>query len=85
MLLVDDTWTSGTSMQSAAAALTRAGAASVTGLCVTRWLSRITATAFDPFSCIAYARVCVSARARLWQAILSAARAGKLNPDWREA
>ncbi|WP_255564786.1 phosphoribosyltransferase family protein [Candidatus Mycobacterium methanotrophicum] len=69
VLLVDDTWTSGTSMQSAAAALKRAGAASITGLCVTRWLSwswiehvpllqRVTATAFDPFSCIAYARVC---------------------------
>lgn len=69
VLLVDDTWTSGTSMQSAAAALLRAGAASVTGLCVARWLSwnwsehlallrQVTAAPFDPFSCIAYARVC---------------------------
>ncbi len=39
VLLVDDTWTSGASIQSAAAALKLAGAASVTGLCVARWLS----------------------------------------------
>lgn len=39
VLLVDDTWTSGASIQSAAAAIKAAGAASVTGLVVDRWLS----------------------------------------------
>lgn len=69
VLLVDDTWTSGTSVQSAAAALKAAGAASVTGLCVARWLSwnvpshipllkKVTAAPFDPFRCIAFDRVC---------------------------
>lgn len=70
VLLIDDTWTSGTSMQSAAAALKAAGAASVTGLCVARWLSwnwsdqvpllqRVTASAFNPFTCIAHYRICI--------------------------
>lgn len=69
VLLVDDTWTGGTSMQSAAAALKLAGAVSVTGLCVARWLSwrwdphvplleKVTAKPFDPFRCIAYDRIC---------------------------
>lgn len=39
VLVVDDTWTSGSSIQSAAAVVKLAGAASVTGLCVARWLS----------------------------------------------
>jgi hypothetical protein len=69
VLLVDDTWTSGTSLQSTAAALKAAGAASVTGLCVARWLSwewsphvpfleRVTAEPFEPFSCIAGTHEC---------------------------
>jgi len=69
VLLVDDTWTTGTSLQSAAAALKAAGASSVTGLCVARWLSwkwepeaslleKVTVSAFDPFSCIAGTYVC---------------------------
>lgn len=69
VLLVDDTWVSGTSMQSAAAALKTAGAETITGLCVARWLSwdwpahvpllqHVAAAAFDPFSCIAYAGAC---------------------------
>jgi len=64
VLLVDDTWTTGTSVQSAAAALKAAGAATVTGLCVARWLSwrwepdvpllkQATAAPYDPFRCIA--------------------------------
>ena len=69
MLLVDDTWTTGTSLQSAAAALKAAGAASVTGLCVGRWLSwrwepdvpllkHVTAAPYDPFRCIAGTHQC---------------------------
>ncbi len=38
VLVVDDTWTTGASIQSAAAALKLAGAQSVTGLCAARWL-----------------------------------------------
>lgn len=38
VLVVDDTWTTGASIQSAAAALKLAGAESVTGLCAARWL-----------------------------------------------
>lgn len=64
VLIVDDTWTSGTSIQSAAAALKAAGAASVTGLCVARWLSwrwepdvpllqNVTTAPYDPFHCFA--------------------------------
>lgn len=37
VLLVDDTWTSGCKMQSAALALRSAGAATITALCVARW------------------------------------------------
>ncbi|WP_146134810.1 ComF family protein [Actinopolyspora mortivallis] len=37
VLVVDDTWTSGAKMQSAAVALSDAGAAQVTALCVARW------------------------------------------------
>jgi hypothetical protein len=37
VLLVDDTWTTGSKLQSAAVALRRAGAAMITGLCVARW------------------------------------------------
>ncbi|NYH80886.1 hypothetical protein FHR84_004258 [Actinopolyspora biskrensis] len=37
VLLVDDTWTSGAKMQSAAVALSDAGAEQVTALCVARW------------------------------------------------
>ncbi|MDP9092399.1 MAG: amidophosphoribosyltransferase [Actinomycetota bacterium] len=37
VLLLDDTWTTGSKLQSAAVALRRAGAALVTGLCVARW------------------------------------------------
>lgn len=69
VLLVDDMWTTGTSMQSAAAALKLAGATSVTGLCVSRWLAwnwephvplleKVTKRAYDPFSCIAFDRCC---------------------------
>ncbi|CPR69854.1 hypothetical protein [Mycobacteroides abscessus] len=69
VLLVDDTWTGGTSIQSAAAALKDAGAVSVTGLCVARWLSwkwaphvplleKVTAKPYDPFRCVAFDRVC---------------------------
>ncbi|WP_241474148.1 amidophosphoribosyltransferase [Mycolicibacterium neoaurum] len=69
VLLVDDTWTGGTSVQSAAAALKLAGAASVTALCVGRWLSwkwlphvplleKVTAQPYDPFRCIAFKRIC---------------------------
>lgn len=69
VLLVDDTWAGGTSVQSAAAALKTAGAASVTGLCVARWLSwdrpshvpllkKVTAAPYDPFRCIAFDRTC---------------------------
>lgn len=69
VLLVDDTWASGTSVQSAAAALKAAGAASVTALCVARWLSwdrpshvplleRVTAAPYDPFLCIAGTHAC---------------------------
>lgn len=39
VLVVDDTWTSGSKIQSAAVALKRAGAVRVTALCVARWLS----------------------------------------------
>lgn len=73
VLLVDDMWTTGTSLQSAAAALKLAGAASVTGLCVSRWLSwdwephvplltEVTKRAYDPFSCIAFSRCCAVPR-----------------------
>jgi hypothetical protein len=59
--------TSGTAMQPAAAAFRTAGAASVTGLCVARWLScdwsthvpllqLVTSSAFDPFCYIAVIR-----------------------------
>jgi len=69
VLLVDDTWTTGTSQQSAAAALKAAGAASVTGLCVARWLSwrweseiplikHVIAAPYDPFRCIAGTHQC---------------------------
>ncbi|MGB8403103.1 MAG: phosphoribosyltransferase [Mycobacterium sp.] len=69
VLLVDDTWTTGTSLQSAAAALKSAGAASVTGLCVARWLSwrwepdavllrDVTAAPYDPFRCLAGTHQC---------------------------
>lgn len=69
VLLVDDMWTTGTSMQSAAAALKLAGAASVTGLCVSRWLAwnwephvplleKVTKRAYDPFACIVFDRCC---------------------------
>lgn len=69
VLLVDDTWTTGTSVQSAAATLKAAGAASVTGLCIARWLSwgrdsdvpllkKVTTDPFDPFSCIAGTHQC---------------------------
>ena len=69
VLLIDDTWTTGNSLQSAAAALKAAGAAVVTGLCVARWLSwkrdseasllkRVTVGAFDPFVCIAGTHKC---------------------------
>lgn len=69
VLLVDDMWTTGTSVQSAAAALKLAGAASVTGLCISRWLAwnwdphvpllkKVTSRAYDPFSCIAFDRCC---------------------------
>lgn len=69
VLLVDDTWATGTSIQSAAAALKAAGAVSVTGLCVARWLGwdweshipllkRVTAAAYDPFACIAGTHQC---------------------------
>ncbi|WP_338154538.1 phosphoribosyltransferase [Mycobacteroides chelonae] len=75
VLLVDDTWTSGTSLQLAAAALKIAGSASVTGLCVARWLSwdwdshvpllkQVAAKPYDPFRCIAFNRSCVPDRAR---------------------
>jgi hypothetical protein len=37
VLLLDDTWTTGSKMQSAAVALRQAGATAVTGLCVARW------------------------------------------------
>jgi hypothetical protein len=37
VLLVDDTWTTGSKIQSAAVALRDAGAAKVTALCVARW------------------------------------------------
>lgn len=37
VLVVDDTWTTGSKMQSAAIALKTAGAAEVTGLCLARW------------------------------------------------
>lgn len=68
VLLVDDTWTTGTSQQSAAA-LKAAGAASVTGLCVARWLSwrwesdtpllrHVIAAPYDPFRCIAGTHQC---------------------------
>lgn len=40
MLVVDDTWVSGTKAQSAAIALKSAGAGAVTVLCVARWLDR---------------------------------------------
>lgn len=40
VLLVDDTWTTGASLQSAAAALKRAGAAEVAGLVIGRRLDR---------------------------------------------
>lgn len=69
VLLVDDTWTSGTSLQSAAAALKAAGAASVTGICVARWLSwrwepdvpllkNVTTAPYDPFHCFAGTHQC---------------------------
>ncbi|MFV8172435.1 MULTISPECIES: phosphoribosyltransferase family protein [Mycolicibacterium] len=69
VLLVDDTWASGTSVQSAAAALKAAGATSVTGLCVARWLSwkrevdiplleRVTVAPYDPFNCFAGTHQC---------------------------
>lgn len=71
VLLIDDTWATGGSIQSAAAALKAAGAASVTGLCVARWLSwdwdshvpllkQVTAAPYDPFRCIAFNRRCVA-------------------------
>lgn len=37
VLIIDDTWVSGGKIQSAAVAVKRAGATSVTGLCVARW------------------------------------------------
>ncbi|OBJ71457.1 phosphoribosyltransferase family protein [Mycobacterium sp. 1274756.6] len=69
VLLVDDTWTTGTSVQSAAAALKAAGAASVTGLCIARWLSwdrdsdipllkKVTVAPYDPFACFVGTRQC---------------------------
>lgn len=39
VLLIEDTWTSGGNAQSAALALRRAGAASVTILALARWLN----------------------------------------------
>lgn len=69
VLLVDDTWATGTSIQSAAAALKSAGATSVTGLCVARWLGwdweshvpllkRVTTNPYDPFNCFAGTHQC---------------------------
>jgi hypothetical protein len=37
VLVIDDTWTSGAKLQSAAVTLKNAGAAKVTGICVARW------------------------------------------------
>lgn len=62
VLLVDDTWTSGANVQSAAIALKVAGARRVTALCVTRWtrwdwaehrtvLEAIKDTPYDPVVC----------------------------------
>jgi hypothetical protein len=61
VLLVDDTWTSGANMQSAAVALKDAGATRVTALAVVRWLRwdwddhaallRTLAQPFDPLHC----------------------------------
>lgn len=69
ILLVDDTWATGTSIQSAAAVLKAAGAVSVTGLCVARWLSwdweshvpllkQVSTTPYDPFDCFAGTHQC---------------------------
>jgi hypothetical protein len=68
VLLVDDTWTTGAKLQSAALALRRAGAAMITGLCVARWcrwdwpdhaalLAELDA-AYDPLSCPASGGPC---------------------------
>ncbi|MFI6098404.1 ComF family protein [Lentzea sp. NPDC051213] len=49
ILLVDDTWTSGASLQSAAVALKRAGATRVVGLVIGRHLDEPTPSVTEPF------------------------------------
>lgn len=79
VLLVDDTWVSGTSIQSAAAALKGAGAASVTGLLVSRLLKpdydqlhvqlvrqQQLDAPYDPFRCITHPRNCIETAPAGW-------------------
>lgn len=68
VLVVDDTWTSGAKMQSAAMALKDAGARRVTALCVTRWtrwdwsdheaVLRTLDTPYDPLRCPVHGGIC---------------------------
>jgi len=68
ILVVDDTWTSGAKMQSAALTLKAAGARRVTALCVTRWTKwdwpeheaflKTLTTPYDPLNCPVHGGLC---------------------------
>ncbi|RJO69942.1 phosphoribosyltransferase [Nocardia panacis] len=68
ILIVDDTWTTGSSAQGAAIAVKGAGASSVTVLCVDRWLRHdwedhrtlidTLDNPYDPLICPVVGRVC---------------------------
>lgn len=68
VLIVDDTWTTGASAQGAAVAVKRAGAATVTILCVSRWLRwdwaehraliESLAGGYDPLRCPVEGSIC---------------------------
>ncbi|MBU3063476.1 hypothetical protein KO481_18305 [Nocardia sp. NEAU-G5] len=76
VLVIDDTWTSGASAQGAAIAVKRAGAHTVTVLCIARWLSwkwsadrpvlQSLDNPYDPLACPVDGLVCRSAASFDW-------------------
>jgi hypothetical protein len=77
VLLLDDTWTTGSRVQSAAAALKLAGAAWVVAVVLGRHLSGLADTA-KPFSSMLETRRYTMSEARLWPCPASRIRGGKL-------
>ncbi|WP_216894132.1 hypothetical protein [Nocardia alni] len=76
VLIIDDTWTSGASAQGAAIAAKRAGANTVTTLCIARWLSwkwspdrpvlQSLDNPYDPLVCPVDGLICRSAARFTW-------------------